>query len=129
MRFLVDNALSPALAMALANAGHDAVHVRDRGLGAADDPSVLEAARCEKRVLISADSDFAALVAIAGMPLPSVILFRSGGPRHPSAQAELILRNLDPIADLLDAGAIVSIHRDRLRVRELPIEPRRHKEP
>jgi len=34
MRFLVDNALSPALAVLLTDAGHDAVHVRSLNLAA-----------------------------------------------------------------------------------------------
>jgi predicted nuclease of predicted toxin-antitoxin system len=37
VRFLIDNALSPALAEQLKKAGHDAAHVRDDGMQAADD--------------------------------------------------------------------------------------------
>ena len=32
MKFLIDNALSPALADLLQHAGHDAIHVRSMGL-------------------------------------------------------------------------------------------------
>jgi predicted nuclease of predicted toxin-antitoxin system len=58
MRFLIDNNLSPKLADLLADAGHDASHVRDLGLGSANDEVVLDRARLENRILISADTDF-----------------------------------------------------------------------
>ena len=40
MKFLIDNALSPAVADLLQAAGHDAVHVRTRKLHEAEDEVV-----------------------------------------------------------------------------------------
>ena len=47
MKFLVDNALSPVLADGLNGAGHDATHVRDYGLQAADDGTIFDLAEAE----------------------------------------------------------------------------------
>jgi predicted nuclease of predicted toxin-antitoxin system len=44
MRLLVDNALSPALADLLRNAGHEAVHVLEIGLHHANDEAIFERA-------------------------------------------------------------------------------------
>ena len=53
----------------LTAAGHDAVHVRDYGLHAAEDQMILERAGIEGRVIVS--SDFAMLLAVSKSGKPS----------------------------------------------------------
>ena len=59
MRFLVDNALSPALAALLRDAGHHAIHVGEIGLQHAEDDVIFDRAATDSCVLLSADTDFA----------------------------------------------------------------------
>jgi predicted nuclease of predicted toxin-antitoxin system len=121
VKLLLDANLSPRVARLLKEAGHDAIHVADIGLLTAADPEILQSAAKEERILLTADSDFGALLALGSLASPSVLLLRSADHLRPSEQAELIAANLPQIAKDLEKGAIVSLMRDRLRVRALPV--------
>jgi predicted nuclease of predicted toxin-antitoxin system len=123
MKWLVDSALSPEVAERLRTSGHDAVHVRDYGLAAADDADIFERAHQEDRAIISADTDFGTLLAQRSETKPSVVIFRGASPRRPADQASVLLANLANIAQDLEHGAIVVIEPNRIRVRRLPIVP------
>jgi predicted nuclease of predicted toxin-antitoxin system len=120
VRFLVDESLSHRVAVDLANAGHDAVHVRDLHLLGATDAAVMKAAADANRVVVAADTDFGELLALGRHPGPSVVIFRRA-PHRPEAQAELLLANLDAIEETLAEGAVVILSEQSVRFRLLPI--------
>jgi predicted nuclease of predicted toxin-antitoxin system len=59
MKFKVDENLPMEVAVALREAGHDAMSVVDQGLGGRADASVAEVCRREGRSLVTLDVDFA----------------------------------------------------------------------
>lgn len=123
MRFLVDNALSPVVAVELSRAGYDAVHVRDLGMAAASDQEIFDRAAQEARIVISADTDFGTLLAARKQTVPSVILFRHGTQHRPADQVALLRANLPQLQQPLEVGSLVVITPDRIRIRALPLIP------
>jgi predicted nuclease of predicted toxin-antitoxin system len=123
VKLLINNALSPTVAIELNRAGHDAVHVRDLGMHAASDGKIFDHAVQGDRVVVSADTDFGTLLAIRKQAKPSVILFRHGSQHRPADQAALLKANLAQLVGALEVGSNVVIQPDRVRVRALPADP------
>lgn len=121
MNLLIDESLQQEIAHLLSAAGHDAVHVADRGLRGSPDDAVLLAAEREGRVVITADTDFGTLLALSNADGPSVILLRRSG-RRAVERVQLILTVLELAAEQLSRGAAVTVDQARLRIRELPIQ-------
>lgn len=121
MKYLLDANLSPQVVAALLDAGYDATHVGDHGLLVATDDEILGWAANNGVVVITADSDFAMLLATRRALVPSVLLLRDIADKPPAAHAQLLIDNLATVEEDLTSGAIVSLSPTRLRVRELPI--------
>ncbi|WP_314961882.1 DUF5615 family PIN-like protein [Bradyrhizobium cosmicum] len=120
MKFLIDMPLSPVLSHWLTEMGHDSVHASMIGLHGASDAEIIDRARQEARTVVTADLDYPRLLATAGSDSPSLILFRGGDWTEVAVRTRL--------ADVLSAlteddiqGSIITIDRDRVRRRRLPI--------
>ena len=124
MNFLIDNALSPKLARILRENGHDAVHVRDYNLASAPDSAILDRAASETRVIITADGDFATMLALLRLSSPSMIFVREDGPHRAQHVANILLRHLAQLEEGLRGGSLVVIRQNRIRIRPLPILPK-----
>jgi predicted nuclease of predicted toxin-antitoxin system len=131
VKFLVDNALSPAVADGLRELGHDAIHVRGIGWQRRPDEDIFDLAERERRIVVSADTDFSQLLALRRARAPSLVLLRDGTERVPSMQPPLIDRWTTVHEEALVAGAVLTIEHGQCRVRRLPIvpPPRRRRAP
>jgi predicted nuclease of predicted toxin-antitoxin system len=121
VRFLVDENLPPSLAKLLTASGHDAVHIRDLEAPRAPDSAVMSRAASEDRVIVSADTDFGALLAQARATKPSVILVREIMGLRPAELASVIVDQLDILEPHFRTGAIAAITATGIRVRPLPL--------
>ena len=120
LQFLIDNSMSPRFAEGLRERGIDAIHVRERGLAAASDSTILALALELNRVVIALDTDFGTLLALRRESKPSVVQFRTSR-KSQGHLLPLFLANLQNFASDLRSGAVVVVEDARIRVRRLPI--------
>ena len=115
--------LAPALADWLTAHGHDAVHASNTALAFAPDTTILNVANCEDRVLVTADLDYARLLALGRFQGPGLVLFRGGNYSEQDVRV-LLDRALQVIPESELPHSIVVLDKDRIRRRRLPITPR-----
>lgn len=122
-RFLIDQALSPALAVWLRSedgGGHTAAHVRELGLSRATDEQLFSRALAESSILITSDLDFPRILALRGESGPGLILFRAGNISDTDMLALLRRVLLEVPLDVLQTSVVV-IDESAIRVRRLPL--------
>jgi len=114
--------LSPALATWLNEQGHEAVHASALRMSLAPDAEILNHAVADRRIVVTADLDFARLLALLRADSPGLILFRGGRLSEKEAVTRLS-RALQALSvDQLERSIVV-IERARIRRRPLPIVP------
>lgn len=120
MKLLLDQGLPRSSASLLRAAGIDAVHTGEIGLATAEDAFLLEQARLEKRIIITLDADFHALLALSQASYPSVVRIRIQGLKADHI-VTLLLSYLPGWEEMLTAGAVMTVQHQRVRVRKLPL--------
>ena len=115
--------LSPALAEWLAERGHEATHVSHLNMARSADAAILERARADQTVVLTADLDYPRLMALAQADSPGIILFRGGDYSEAEAR-ERLARALEVLPAEGLPRSIIVIERSRIRRRRLPIEPK-----
>ena len=120
MRYLADVHISPIAIGALRAEGYEIFRVTEFLPPTATDRELVDLARREGAVLITADLDFSALIATSGEMSPSLVSLRLAFPT-PHRVTTVLEQALPRIQPELERGAIVSISDASIRVRRLPI--------
>lgn len=120
MKLLLDQGLPLSAAKLLREIGIDTVHVSEIGYATADDTTIIQRGRDEKRIIITFDADFHALLALSQAQTPSVIRIRIEG-LYGQKAADLIQVILTRCAEDLKRGAVVTVQPKRIRIRRLPL--------
>ncbi|WP_435548768.1 DUF5615 family PIN-like protein [Desulfobacterium sp. N47] len=119
-RILLYQGLPRTAADILRDKGWDILHTGDIGLSRASDQEILAYARLEKRVIITLDADFHALLAVQNAKSPSVIRIRYEGLKG-TELANLIETIWLKIHTQLESGAMATVTRTSIRIRKIPI--------
>ena len=120
MKIIVDMNLSPEVASMLSINGHDAVHWGSIGSHSVTDSEIMAHAAERGQIVITNDLDFGTLLAHSSAGKPSVVQTRFQDLR-PAALVPVLLSVLNQFESELETGALITVSKDRNKVRLLPL--------
>lgn len=112
--------VSASLVSVLEAYGHEGVHAQQLGLDRAPDEDLLELARLEQRVIVTADLDFPRILALSAAEGPGLILFR-GGTYTDEEMRGLLERVLEAVEPEALENSICVVDKQRVRITRLPL--------
>ena len=116
MNFKVDENLPAEVASVLCRAGHDALSVRDQGLGGARDLDLSQVCRAEQRILLTLDGDFADIRSHPPAGYPGFIVLRLRRQDTPHV-LEVMARLVKLLAEQSPDRRLWIVEEDRVRIR------------
>ena len=116
MKLLLDENLSPSPAQRLRQAGHDAVAVRDIGLGGVNDTLIRQCAMEQQHILVTLDADFGHILRFPPVGTPGVIWLQPWPPTE-FAVTTLLDSALLQLAEIPVDGKLVIVEPGRIRLR------------
>lgn len=120
MKFLVDMNLSPRWCPVLQAEGWDTVHWSQIGSPSANDSEIMESALSERRIVLTHDLDFGAVLAATKATGKSVVQVRTQDVR-PEALSTVLIPLLYQYSNELETGALLVIDDPKSRIRLLPL--------
>ena len=123
MKFLLDMPVSHLLLDVLHAYGHEGVHAHQIGKDRAPDSELLNIARQEGRIIITADLDFPKLLAFSLSEGPGIILFR-GGNYSDVEMRGLLEKVLERVPGEVMENSICEVDKKRIRITRLPLTRR-----
>jgi predicted nuclease of predicted toxin-antitoxin system len=118
MRFVIDMNMGPEWITCLASAGHEATHWSTVGPGDTSDEEIMQWARDNERVVLTADLDFGSRPVSRGETTPSVVQVRTDETLV-RLVGNVVLAAISQSLTDLAIGALVTIENERYRVRRL----------
>ena len=121
MRLLADLHISPRTVLSLRSLGHDVVRVNEVMPVDSPDEAIVAQARRDRRVVLTQDLGFSAIIALSGAAFPSVISLRlaSSDIDRVNAVPERVLPGMEQD---VARGTIITVEDHRIRRRPLPID-------
>lgn len=113
--------LSPDLVIVLENNGFEAIHWSSVGEINARDREIMAWAKNNDYVVLTHDLDFGTILAVTQAEAPSVIQIRVQDLLSSDFQ-NLLISVLHQFTKELEAGALISVEKNRSKVRILPID-------